>query len=136
MRISDWSSDVCSSDLRLPKRCLNPFRNIRRDVEIRCLEGAGKSALQLAFFKGSLKNFAVHADPYASSRRTATYVGRALTVRSKRQPDRPLADFTFSRKDAATGVGSHVPHPGRGRAGCRRLRPKRRRWKMEVPATW
>src|SRR3546814_417680 len=117
MRISDWSSDVCSSDLhRLPERCLNPFRNIRRDVEIRCLEGAGKSALQLAFFKGSLKNFAVHADPCASSRRTATYVGRDLTVRSKRQPDQPLAGFTFSGKDAAAGVVSHGPLPGRREA--------------------
>src|SRR3546814_13424849 len=57
-----------SVEHRLPERCLNPFRNIRRDVEIRCLEGAGKSALQLAFFKGSLQNFAVPADPFAPSR--------------------------------------------------------------------
>src|SRR3546814_11542905 len=26
MRISDWSSDVCSSDLQLAKKCRQPFR--------------------------------------------------------------------------------------------------------------
>src|SRR3546814_18215308 len=28
MRISDWSSDVCSSDLRAARRCHQPFGNL------------------------------------------------------------------------------------------------------------
>src|SRR3546814_10177170 len=48
LRISDWSSDVCSSDLRLLKGlfwvvCLHPFRHPGLDPGSRCLFQAGTS---------------------------------------------------------------------------------------------
>src|SRR3546814_6282009 len=90
MRISDWSSDVCSSDLRLP----NIFRKERlrglipgqRDAVIQYADhivGEGEKLLRLMCDAGQEGIIAKKADAPYSGRRTMNWLKIKCTLRQE-----------------------------------------------------
>src|SRR3546814_3684546 len=63
MRISDWSSDVCSSDLRLP-RCLGAARRLRWRLSRQCRGMDLQLRFQPAVARDAVPTGAVAADRY------------------------------------------------------------------------
>src|SRR3546814_11920406 len=96
MRISDWSSDVCSSDLP-----------VRLHVGVACADAVVLVAAQRA----------VHTEPFADEVlvATATFVGHAV-LQACHQREWPIAQL---RRPATAQVGGAVLAVPIGRASCR-----------------
>src|SRR3546814_19140567 len=102
MRISDWSSDLCSSDLEAAKRMAGPFRSRNRYPE--ALQRNERLFTQLEFWR---RDCAHAADrPSGESRHRAVY-GRShiFTV------------FDTGKKADQNGTGSSKLKGGDRRSG-------------------
>src|SRR3546814_2027821 len=87
MRISDWSSDVCSSDLPHRDRAACPTRGRRtsRQGNIARASGAGEASVALLLLDVAPKPFA-RVRSFAGGERGYEVFGRERAVRPRRHP--------------------------------------------------
>src|SRR3546814_12173034 len=85
MRISDWSSDVCSSDLIGPDPLFSrfPVRNFRSDLSI-----AGESSLTLPALIAAMRDLPRDADAIAARRARLTEASARLRRQQREQAAR------------------------------------------------
>src|SRR3546814_20717344 len=113
MRISDWSSDVCSSDLPLQFRCI--FIRLCRRLRIRALASGAFACAGGLFWLIKFDVLAIEREIH-----TVAYIGEPLGWRRQAEcrASRPAlaigGNFVRDRRsgEAGTGVSVHVVFGG------------------------
>src|SRR3546814_7673880 len=118
MRISDWSSDVCSSDLR-KKRTTNTLAAIRRPVSLSEWGAAKESRAECQAIRRLLRRVEGGGRPLRRQRRTVRSAAVAYGT-SGGLWERAIS--TLARSDHSGKRNLTRPAPPRGRGGGRRRR--------------